>query len=280
MLIGAVVVLFNPDAREINNIKSYISVVGQIIILDNSQNDNFNLIKNNLFEYKDLIVYRRFKENIGLAKALNIGIHHLFELGYEWALVMDSDSSFLSNVVEEYRDYLEHEPGIDTVAILAPVHIYDRSKATEFDGNRLVDWAMTSGCLFNIKIFIKNNGFNENLFVDGLDIDYCYKIAEKGYQTIQCGHALLKHFPGSTQSFRLFHKELFRYGSASPDRYYLQSKALVWIILRYHRPKEYIRLLSKWGKIILLFKNKKQYIDMMLKGSKEGVSLWKKYKIN
>ena len=60
--------------------------------------------------------------------------------------------------------------------MLAPVHLYDRKIEKKFKVQKDVSWAMTSGCFYNIDVFWKFHGFKEELFVDGLDLDFCYKI--------------------------------------------------------------------------------------------------------
>ena len=78
---------------------------------------------------------------------------------------------------------------------------------------------MTSGWLINIEIFEKQNGFFEELFVDGLDMDYCFKSHENGYLVIECGKAVINHHPAETRNCLGF-----KYGIASPYRYYMQAK--------------------------------------------------------
>ena len=58
----------------------------------------------------------------------------------------------------------------------------------------------------------------------------------------------------------------------------MQARAIVWLILKYHYVEDVFRYIYKWLKILFLFDNKKKYINEMLKGSIEGVDLWKKDK--
>lgn len=50
-----------------------------------------------------------------------------------------------------------------------------------------VSWAMISGRFYNTTIFWKFLGFKEELFVDGLDLDYCYKINRGVPRSRTCG---------------------------------------------------------------------------------------------
>ena len=129
---------------------------------------------------------------------------------------------------------------------------------------------MTSGCLFNCEIFKKQNGFMEELFVDGLDMDYCFKSHEKGYRIIECGEAVINHHPAETKSFLGF-----KYGIASPNRYYMQARALIWCWKRYKKPRMFGFYLYKWFKVLFLFPNKKMYVRKMIEGTKEANKLLK-----
>ncbi len=152
------------------------------------------------------------------------------------------------------------------------MHIFDRSKATRYVGYRNVDWSMTSGWLVNIKIFQKQNGFFEGLFVDGLDMDYCYKSHENGYEIIECGQAVINHNPAETRSvFGI------KYGIASPNRYYMQARQLIWCWKRYKKITILGIYFYKWMKVLILFPNKLNYIKAMKLGSKNGILLWNKY---
>lgn len=89
---------------------------------------------------------------------------------------------------------------------------------------------------------------------------------------------MLRHHPGETRVFRFAGRELLRYGYASPWRYYMQARALTWLIWKYKSPGDVLRYATKWGKALLFFDHKGTYIKEMLKGSREGISLWAKDK--
>ena len=55
----------------------------------------------------------------------------------------------------------------------------------------------------------------------------------------------------------------------------MQARAIVWLILEYHSIKELARYGMKWGKVLLLFKDKKEYIKQLVRGTKDGINLWK-----
>ena len=268
MKIASLVVFYNPRVEEIEHILDYYEKTDVTIVLDNSKEDHkeqiFSVIKN-----PGKMLYIHFPYNIGLCAALNKGIEKAKKLGCEWALLMDADSSFITNIIEVYKNYLKEYKDLD-IAVLAPMHVFDRSLEKPFIGSREVKWAMTSGCLYNIAIFERIGGFKEELFVDGLDIDYCYRVREVGYKIIKCGNALLKHHPAETKEIVVLNKTILKYGISSPQRYRIQMRSSIWLIRRYRCFSDGIRFIWKWIKVVLFFNNKSKYIQEMLEGIKEG----------
>lgn len=272
-MIGSVVVLYNPTEDEIKNINSYIPNVDRAVIVDNSAQNNEKIVEL-LINDKSKIQYFSKQENMGLCKALNIGIKLLEESGCDWALLFDADSKLGSDIVTEYKKAIEDYKG-KQVALFTPVHVFDRSNAVPYSGYKNVDWSMTSGWLINIEIFEKQNGFFEELFVDGLDMDYCFKSHENGYLLIECGKAVINHHPAETRNCLGF-----KYGIASPYRYYMQARQLIWCWKRYKKTRIFFVYLYKWAKVLLLFDHKIDYIKSMAKGTSDGVLLLRKEKYN
>ena len=61
-------------------------------------------------------------------------------------------------------------------------------------------------------------------------MDYCFKSHENGYLVIECGKAVINHHPAETRNCLGF-----KYGIASPYRYYMQARQLIWCWKRYKK---------------------------------------------
>lgn len=105
-------------------------------------------------------------------------------------------------------------------------------------------------------------------------MDYCFKSHENGYDIIECGEAVIKHYPAETRSFFGI-----KYGIASSQRYYMQARQLIWCWKRYKKMNALLIYFYKWLKVILLFSDKREYIKKMMEGRKEGLRIWKEYQI-
>lgn len=279
-MISGIIVLYEPSQDNIKNIRDYYKSLDAFIVIDNSSHSNYELVRTfvpEIYPVKKeeyisdkLFQYIYYGENRGLCVALNDGVKRARVLKTEWALLMDDDSSWATDLVSTYKEVLSQIER-DKTAVLSPVHLYDRSNAHISKGYEEIPWAMTSGCLYNIDIFEKLGGFTERLFLECLDIEYCYRANAAGYHVYKCGGGGLWHQPAETRSFKLFGKTVFKYGHAAPWRYEMQSRNLIWIYLKYHRIQDLKTYIWKWVKAILLFENKKEYLKLMTKGTKEGI---------
>lgn len=276
MKINSVVVLYNPNESEIENINTYIDKVECVYVIDNSIEDNLFLIEKLVTPFHKVHYVHNVK-NVGLCKALNQGVELSIEAGSQWTVVFDADSRMLTDIFEVYRHTIENYEKLDDVAVFAPQHSFDRRKKSVYVGFREVDWAMTSGWLINNEIFKKLHGFFEPLFVDGLDLDYCYYAKEKGFKIVECGEAVLDHKPAISKEYSFLNKKI-QLGTASPFRYYLQAKCLVWDYKRYHKLYDVKMYFIKWAKVLLFFDDKKNYVKNLIIGTKDGIKIYKEYK--
>lgn len=97
MKLCSITVWYNPDETCLSNILTYSSFVETCYIIDNSDNDNSQLTNsiNNA-------VYLPNLDNLGIAKALNIGCSNAIKDGFEWCVTMDQDSSWSNEQFEKY----------------------------------------------------------------------------------------------------------------------------------------------------------------------------------
>ena len=122
----------------------------------------------------------------------------------------------------------------------------------------------------NLKLYSEIGGFDENLFIDGVDIDYCYAALSKGYKNIKFGRNHFNHSLGNkTKRGSVFTLFLFKKNVS------IHSSLRVYYM---YRNMLYIR--NKYGKIlpkiILKFvKNQKHHISKNIKYSDEFFTVLK-----
>lgn len=267
-MIAAVTVLYNPQPDVILNIKTYIDYVDQLYLVDNSDTDNRQLAK--LLGNEDKVVYISNRSNLGIATALNIGCRKAIAVGYKWIITMDQDSKVLNCDFSKVR----LEENSDKVALYYPSYIINgdkyKYKITE-DGKPLV--VMTSGNIIDLEVFEKVNGFEDKLFIDYVDIDYCLKLKQNGYQLEEVVGYNLEHELGKSiiKKNRLF--EVLLTNHPLIRRYYI-SRNKFYMLHKYSNIKTYYdkekhTLLKEIIKIILFEEQKTKKLRVIYEGYRD-----------
>ena len=264
--IGMLTVLYKPKEEYIRNIKQFCKGVDCLLIIDNSPSSNEESVKKLGKEITVIYLYQN-GHNLGLCKAINIGMGELIKRGYRWGLYVDQDSKYCNDVLTIYKKVIDSYAG--TIGVIGPQHEFDRRRLKRRNGYREKEWLMTSGCLFNLKVFDSIGGFDERIFLDGLDVEYCLRCKKMGYKVIQCREAVVHHHPANTKEISLGSIKL-KYGWDKPVRYYYKIRADVYMLHNYMTFYCVVDLLVKLVKIVVLFDDKKTYLNAYKYGIRDA----------
>lgn len=230
---AVVVVLYNPDSTIIDNIKTYINNVDIIYIVDNSDQKKTSIVEKLLKNSK--IHYIDNKGNQGIAHALNTGAYKAIEMGYKWLLTMDQDSSFLSEIIESYFTCFEKYVDKQNIAIFSPKHIPLETHSEDNTCDVIQKThVMTSGNLLNLTIFEELAGFNEKLFIDEVDHEYCLRAKLEGYSVLEFSNIFLNHNLGEPISIQRYGRTI-KSSTHSPIRFYYITRNRLYMWKTYHR---------------------------------------------
>ncbi len=201
--IAAVVILFNPDFSIIDNIASYCPYVDIIYLWKNSVIDE-NLVYILESKFSSKLYWCGNQNNQGIGYALNRVLEECKKNGHIWLLTMDQDSRFIRKGVVRLREKIRDVTMDSSVALISANQ--NINNKLEHKKNDAVEWVMMSGNFIRVSISIDIGGFNEKLFIDGVDIEFCLKLKFNNYKIIVCADAILKHNLGETQdvTFLLF----------------------------------------------------------------------------
>lgn len=255
--IAGMVILYNPDRNVIENIRSYIEDIDHLYVIDNSEMPFFDLT---ILSHK--VTYVANNCNSGVASALNKGASLAIAYGYKWLLTMDQDSRATESMITTMRACLNSMDS-EKIGIIAPSHNVSYCKKNIKD--RLV--VMTSGNLLNLRAFQICGDFEDKLFIDHVDHEYCLRLRKNGYKVVVCNEAKLNHRLGNSFNVRVFSfsKEVIQH---NPLRWYYFLRNGVFVCARYffNFPKfswYFAHLFFKEIiKIAFLFDNKLQYLAM------------------
>lgn len=178
------VVWYNPTEQDKDNIHNYLDDLEKLYIIDNSERATNIDIKNK-------IEYISLKKNEGIAKALNIGCKKAFEDGFEWILTMDQDSTFYSSLKKYKMDVLKIQK-IDSKIAIFGCSIKEKEK--EGYTKKII----TSGNILRLEHWEKINGFNEELFIDEVDFEFCVRIILNDLKIYKLSNIFLNHKLGDS----------------------------------------------------------------------------------
>lgn len=223
--LALICVLYNPSQECIDKWRSYTEWMPNCIFIDNTpfpkcRGDKFGLN------------YISLHKNIGIAAAQNIGIRHAKLLGCEYIIFFDQDSKIdielISQLKREFID--QQERGIKIAAIGPRIIDKDSGKAYKNALSRStslqkVNTIISSGTFTSISVIDEVGSFNENLFIDGVDHEWCWRAISKGYEIYQSYIAILYHKVGQRTSKFCGYPILI----SSSFRYFYQYRNFIWL---------------------------------------------------
>jgi len=267
--IAGIVIAYFPDAEKLKfNIESYIDRTEQLFIVINSSVSLEEVNRIQSWDSKIQLVCN--KENIGIASALNQIAQKVLNLGYDWLLTMDQDSYF-KNL--DFFEAFDRGNKIN-VAIFSPNSIPSEIKAGNIDDNSEVLNVITSGNLLNLEIWRSLGGFEEKLFIDEVDNDYCLKAVSNGSKIISFKNCHLVHELGKNKEVSILNKKLTIITHTPIRAYYIFRNSL-YIFNKYEKEfPEFVRsrkiiLLKVFIKILLFSPERIKNFRYIIRGVKD-----------
>jgi rhamnosyltransferase len=270
-LLAGCVILYYPTNYLISNIESYIRHVDVLFVIDNSETMNKKLI-DNLCQISPKIKYIQQNTNIGMASALNLAAKHAVEEEYEWLLTIDQDSSFFGDIFFDAWAKEQHKENVGLIAA-SYTNKYDQWQKEYSDQYNEIHYAITSGNIINLTIWKQINGFEDKLFIDEVDHDYCLKLRKSGYKILISRQKMMEHVIGKlykTNGKDEIEKEALNLHT--PIRYYYISRNVLYLCKKYFFidfkfvSARFYYFLKTFTKIIFLYPYKGAYLKFFFAG--------------
>jgi rhamnosyltransferase len=221
----AVVVSFNGLRKTLETLAALIGKVDYVHVVDNaSRPESLELLDSLARSGK--VSLERLSRNEGVAYALNCGVRAARRLGCDWLLTMDQDSRVDDHMLEAYEAAIARSPDL---VCLTPSVVANGREAS--NSGHSVDFAITSGNLIRMDMFDSIGGFDEQLFIDGVDVDFSLRVRHAGKQIVRVDGAVLYHELGQPQVKRGWLAKF--YMAHSPLRRYYMCRNHLYIVQRY-----------------------------------------------
>lgn len=261
-MISIVILNYNAEQYVGQCIQSVIDAgYYDIVVIDNGSTDNSHKV---IKKFIKKINYKRLPENIGVSKALNLGVN--LTRG-EWITFLASDTTldknFYNNIIPEnpkqgaygakVLEMFNHNK-IDSVGeFMTPWgFLYQRHKGKEincgyFDSYHYIFSHKGTALTVNREAFCEVSGFDENFFMYLEDTDLCWRLWLKGYFVTYNPKAIICHAGSHSINNSPDRKKLVNYyGSrnylimVAKNSKMLPKHLLLWILLAIYKRDKYI----------------------------------------
>jgi rhamnosyltransferase len=197
--VAAIVVGFHPEPAPINRlIRTLLGECAAIYVMDNGGARDAIVAATQMEQALHIV---DMSANKGVGEALNRGFALAERAGFDFVTTFDQDSNPARGQVDALFRALHDmlEAGVK-IAAVGPRIVDMRSGHTgeHFFRTRSFGWPVasrcssegapvetdfliTSGCLFRVSAFKDVGPFDEGLFVDCTDMEWCFRALERGY---------------------------------------------------------------------------------------------------
>ena len=262
MVLSVIIVSYNSSSflelclYSVQKSLSKTDIKSEIIVVDNSSSDDScNIIKN---KYPSVLLVEN-QTNIGFSKANNIGVS---KSSGKYICILNPDTVLSEDTFAKILRFYESAINVGFVGC----HMIDGTGVFLKESKRTVPSFFSSfmkiiglskfyysslnneqsGCvdvlagafMFTEKtIYDKIDGFDEEYFMYGEDIDLCYKALKNGYSNYFLGDVKIIHFKGEStdknftyvnrfyNAMYIFYKKHFNN--------FLISRSVVWILIKF-----------------------------------------------
>jgi rhamnosyltransferase len=247
MNIAAVVIVYHPDQNLIQRILTYLPFVNKLFVFDNSEGATNDWLKEELSGLNNTL-YIADGENKGISVRLNKAAELSIQDGFEWLLTMDQDSYFPEGSIPSYFACIAQFHQKNNAAMFG-IQSLTENKSDSSCHPEEVPHLITSGSALNLSLFKNIGPFDEALFIDKVDHEYCLRARSKNFKIVRFNNIFMHHNLGT-----------ITYGR-SLKNFKLTPRTLHSPVRMYYILRNYFYLKEKYkGKFLEEFKELKKEI--------------------
>ena len=272
--VSAVIVSFRPEPAVLDNIIELSKQVGDIVVVDNgSPAENLERLR----EGSRTVPFRLIENgsNLGIAAALNRGVRTCAERGSALVAFFDQDSTVTPGYFGAMQDAIAAAPR--PIAVFCPRYV-DRGTRVDKPVHQRDEFgeplmSMTSGSVIPMEVLRRIGPFEEELFIYGVDDEFCLRARSNGLRLLRVEGAVLLHQEGRTELRKQFGRTVYLTNQPPKKRYYI-ARNQWWLWHRYaesfpalgSKSQNLLRLLKQSVRILLLESDKIAKLSAMIHG--------------
>lgn len=190
------IVAFNPELSLLRScIRSATAQTSLVCVVDNGSR-NADEVRQICQEYG--AVYSGSSLNTGVASGLNRVMMIAASRSCEAVLFLDQDSILADGSLPMLLQTLSE----DAVGI-AVAAVHERNSGAIQTTKAEVDYCITSGSLVRVSTWSEIGQYDEGMFVDFVDFDFCARLRKKGLRIVRDDRASIDHSIGDYERRRL-----------------------------------------------------------------------------
>ncbi|MBV5277924.1 MAG: glycosyltransferase family 2 protein [Campylobacteraceae bacterium] len=202
-IVDLIIVTFQPNIKELSTLLNSIQKqVNKIYIVDNTKGLKNHLDK--LMNENINIIY--LYENMGIAYAQNIGIKEALKHQADYIMLSDQDTIYPENYIENMLIAFSEEGNISAVApLFRDINQKNPNEGfrqkTYFSSKQIyptkgfheVYQVIASGKIIFSNSLLKIGFMNEALFIDYVDLEWCWRSKSSGYKILGNANVVITH---------------------------------------------------------------------------------------
>lgn len=236
-----VLVAYNTDGEVIvRTARRLAPQMLRLLVMDNSDLDHEQVSKSLAAAGIENVEHISCGGNVGIASAQNQGIARAVQLGAEYVLFLDDDSSFPEHGVNGLVHRLKEEGKLypETAGVGPEIvdHRTGQALVAVWEGSRVrpgkvsqateVAYLVSSGALIDVEAFEKFGLFKGDYFIDHVDKEWGLRVGLNGGRLVVTSDVTMVHQLGDTPTRTRSGSVRYTHGSATRD-YYLTRNAVL-----------------------------------------------------
>lgn len=234
-----IVVLYKPSDNDLKQVIGNIKSNFLVLIIDNSEQSHIHH-----FDRFLNVVYKHFKQNIGLSDAYNYGIDFCLANQKKFMWIMDQDSDFSHTPIQDL-DHIILTNQIELIGCailgLRPVSSMEELKVKWSQDFTWDEVLLSSGSIINVEIAKRLKGFDSRIFIDTVDCEYAFRVMQNGYKILRINNLTFVHNIGTPTNLRYADMCLMSYKHSPLRRYYMVRNNLLMNEIYSNSDNQYIK---------------------------------------
>lgn len=233
----AVISSYQPTQELVEHCAQLAPQVAEILVVDDGSDERGASVLDALSAARVIVI--KLAGNSGIGAAINTGFEHARQLGLEFVVTFDQDSTapagFMDSLVDEY-DRLASK-GVRVGMVTPEYYSATPQSRPERVGDYIEAYApIQSGMLMPLSVIDALGPQREDLFIDMIDTEYFLRAKRAGYIAVCAPHLTLDHGFGHRLYINVFGRRLKKPNGqprmvkvSSPFRYYYRARNRVLV---------------------------------------------------